>query len=257
MTFELLFQLVPAVVAAVLAIILHELAHGYVALALGDDTARLAGRLSLNPLRHVDRVGTILLPGFLLVFQLLTFHRVLFMFGWAKPVPVSAWKFRDPRRGMAVVAIAGPAMNFLLAYIGALLLPLPSGPFAPGVDPVDVAELALVQHPIVAPFLFYFILTNLVLGLFNLLPIPPLDGGRVAVGLLPLSLARRWAKLERAGILLVVLLVFLLPPALREFGIDFDPFRDTLNAVVPWAFRTLFWLAGHDIGGGADLVQRV
>ena len=109
-------------IAAILAITLHEAAHGYAALALGDDTARLAGRLSLNPLRHVDRVGTILLPGFLLVFQLLTIGRVLFMFGWAKPVPVSAWKFRDPRRGMAAVAVAGPAMNFFLAWIGALLL---------------------------------------------------------------------------------------------------------------------------------------
>ena len=105
-----------------------------------------------------------------------------------------------------------------------------------------------------APFLFYFMLTNLVLGLFNLLPIPPLDGGRIAVGLLPLPLARRWAQLERAGIVLVVLLVFLLPPLLREFGIAFDPFRDTLDAVLPWAFRVLFYLSGHAIGG-ADAVQ--
>jgi Zn-dependent protease len=255
---DILLQLAPAVVAAVLAITLHEAAHGYAALALGDDTARLAGRLSLNPLRHVDRVGTILLPGFLLIFQLLTLHRVLFMFGWAKPVPVAAWKFRDPRRGMAVVAIAGPAMNFLLAYIGALLMGfvLPSGPFPPGVDPLDLVEMALAQHPIVAPFLFFFMLTNLVLGLFNLLPIPPLDGGRIAVGLLPLPLARRWAQLERAGIVLVVLLVFLLPPALREFGIDFDPFRDTLDVVLPWAFRVLFFLAGHAIGAG-DAAQHV
>ncbi len=254
---DILVQIVPAVVAAVLAITLHEAAHGYAALALGDDTARLAGRLSLNPLRHVDRVGTILLPGFLLIFQLLTFGRVMFMFGWAKPVPVSAWKFRDPRRGMAVVACAGPAMNFLLAYIGALLFPLPSGPVPPGIDPLDVAELALAQHPIIGPFLFYFILTNLVLGLFNLLPIPPLDGGRIAVGLLPLPLARRWARLERAGIVLVVLLVFLLPPALREFGIDFDPFRDTLAVVLPWAFRVLFTLSGHAIGGVTAGVQHV
>ncbi len=111
----------------VLAITLHEAAHGYAALALGDDTARQAGRLSLNPLRHVDRVGTILLPGFLLIFQLLTFHRVVFMFGWAKPVPVAAFKFRHPRRGMALVAAAGPAMNFFLAWVGALLLPSPTG----------------------------------------------------------------------------------------------------------------------------------
>jgi Zn-dependent protease len=242
---DLILQIAPAVIAAILAITLHEAAHGYAALALGDDTARLAGRLSLNPLRHVDRVGTVLLPGFLLIFQLLTFHRVLFMFGWAKPVPVAAWKFRDPRRGMAIVATAGPAMNFLLAYIGALLMPLPAGPFPPGADALDVAAAALGQHPIVAPFLFYFMLTNLVLGLFNLLPIPPLDGGRIAVGLLPLALARRWAQLERAGIVVVVLLVFLLPPLLGEFGIRFDPFHDALDTVVPWAFRVLFYLSGH------------
>ncbi len=200
---DILLQLAPAVVAAILAITLHEAAHGYAALALGDDTARLAGRLSLNPLRHVDRVGTILLPGFLLIFQLLTFHRVMFMFGWAKPVPVSAWKFRDPRRGMAVVACAGPAMNFLLAYIGALLFPLPSGPVPPGIDPLDVAELALAQHPIIGPFLFYFILTNLVLGLFNLLPIPPLgrrpDRGRPAAAAPGAALGAARAGRHRAG----------------------------------------------------------
>ena len=247
---EILTQIVPAVIAAVLAITLHEAAHGYAALAMGDDTARLAGRLSLNPLRHVDRVGTILLPGFLLIFQLLTFHRVLFMFGWAKPVPVAAWKFRDPRRGMAVVATAGPLMNFFLAWVGALLMPIPSGPLPPGVDPLD---LAVTQHPLIGFFLFYFMLTNLVLGLFNLLPIPPLDGGRIAVGLLPLPLAQRWARMERAGIVLVVLLVFLLPPLLGQFGIVFDPFQAALETVVPWAFHVLFLLAGH----GASLGQAV
>ena len=122
---NLILQLALAVIPAILAITLHEAAHGYAALALGDDTAKQAGRLSLNPLRHVDRVGTIILPGFLLIFQLLTVGRVLFMFGWAKPVPVSAWKFKDPRRGMALVAVAGPAMNFFLAWVGALLLPGP------------------------------------------------------------------------------------------------------------------------------------
>ncbi|MBV9249166.1 MAG: site-2 protease family protein [Acetobacteraceae bacterium] len=246
-----IIQLALAVVPAVLAITLHEAAHGYAALALGDDTARRAGRLSLNPLRHVDRVGTILLPGFLLISQLLLAGRVFFMFGWAKPVPVSAWKFKDPRRGMALVAAAGPAMNFFLAWIGALLMPLPETPLTPGFDTLDVA---IAQHPLVAAFLFYFMLSNLVLGLFNLVPIPPLDGGRIAVGLLPLDLARGWARLERAGILLVILLVFLLPRLLREFGIDFDPFGETLEAVVPWAFRLLFRLAGRDIGVGIEHV---
>ena len=239
---DLVLQLALAVIPAILAITLHEAAHGYAALALGDDTARNAGRLSLNPLRHVDRVGTILLPGFLLIFQLLTIHRVVFMFGWAKPVPVAAWKFRDPRRFMAVVAIAGPAMNFFLAWLGALVLPV-QGPAEDGMALIDAA---IQQSPIVGLFLFYFILTNLVLGLFNLLPIPPLDGGRIAVGLLPLEIARRWARLERYGILLVILLVFLLPRLIPGF----DPFGQALDTVVPWAINLLLRLAGHDIGAG-------
>ncbi len=239
---DIVLQLALAVIPAILAITLHEAAHGYAALALGDDTARQAGRLSLNPLRHVDRVGTILLPGFLLIFQLLTIHRVVFMFGWAKPVPVSAWKFRDPRRGMAVVAVAGPAMNFFLAWVAALLLPAPNTVADTG---MDYLEAAIAQHPLVGLFLFYFILTNLVLGLFNLLPIPPLDGGRIAVGLLPLELARRWAQMERYGIVLVILVVFLLPHLIPGF----DPFGEALDTVVPWAINLLLRLSGHDIGG--------
>jgi Zn-dependent protease len=226
-----LFNLALAVVPVVLAITLHEAAHGYAALALGDTTARDAGRLSLNPIRHIDRVGTIILPGFLLISQLLLPpHRVFFMFGWAKPVPVGAWKFKNPRRGMAIVATAGPAMNFFLAWLAALVMPL--------ADPQTVTAAAVQQ------FLLYFILSNLVLGLFNLLPIPPLDGGRIAVGLLPLELARAWARLEKAGILIVLLVVFILP---RLIG--FDPVGQALDHVLPWAFRTLFWLAGHDVGG--------
>ena len=240
----LIIQLALAVVPAILAITLHEAAHGYAALAMGDDSAKLAGRLSLNPLRHVDRFGTIILPGFLLILQLLTIGRVEFMFGWAKPVPVAAWKFRDPRRGMAVVAAAGPAMNFALAWIGALLLPAPPAPVA-GVG--AYLDAVLAAHPIVGVFLFYFILTNLVLGLFNLIPIPPLDGGRIAVGLLPLELARSWARVERAGIVIVLLVVFLLPALLRQFGITFDPFQAALGSVLPWALHWLLWLSGHPV----------
>ncbi len=241
----LVVQLALAVVPAILAITLHEAAHGYAALALGDDTARRAGRLSLNPLRHVDRVGTILLPGFLLIFQLLTLGRVVFMFGWAKPVPVSAWKFHDPRRGMMLVAAAGPLMNFCLAWLGAALLPR-TGTLMPGVD--AYLDAVLSEHPIVGTFLFYFILTNLVLGLFNLIPIPPLDGGRIAVGLLPIRLARAWAQLERAGIIVVLLVIFVLPSLFREFGVRFDPFHQVLGNVVPWAIRALLMLSGHHLG---------
>jgi Zn-dependent protease len=220
-----------AVIPVVLAITLHEAAHGYAALALGDTTARDAGRLSLNPLKHIDRVGTIILPGFLLISQLLVPpHKIFFMFGWAKPVPVGAWKFRDPRRGMALVATAGPLMNFFLAWLAALVIPTTD--FPTGVQ-------AIVQQ-----FLIYFMLSNIVLGLFNLLPIPPLDGGRIAVGLLPLQLARVWARLERAGILIVLLVVFILP---RLIGVD--PVGQALEHVLPWAFRTVFWLAGRNVDG--------
>lgn len=234
-------QIALAAIPAILAITLHEAAHGYAALALGDDTAKQAGRLSLNPIRHIDRFGTIILPGFLLLFQLLTMGRVLFMFGWAKPVPVSAWKFKDPRRGMALVACAGPLMNFFLAWVAALLLPRPEGVAGNGFDYLDAA---ISQHPVYGLFLFYFMLTNLVLGLFNLLPIPPLDGGRIAVGLLPMSLARGWAQLERYGIVIVILVVFLLPHLIP----DFDPFGQALNTIVPRAISLLLRLAGHDIG---------
>jgi Zn-dependent protease len=236
---DTLLQLALAVVPAVLAITLHEAAHGYAALAMGDDTARKAGRLSLNPLAHIDRVGTILLPGFLIISQLLTIGRVAFMFGWAKPVPVAAWKFRDPRRGMMVVAAAGPAMNFFLAWLAALSLHLIIG--TTGTTGWVLMKLA-----------YYFILSNLVLGLFNLLPIPPLDGGRIAVGLLPAGLARMWAGFERSGIVIVILLVFLLPRIASSFGYYFDPVGEAFGSVMPWAIRTILWLAGHDVSFDDD-----
>jgi Zn-dependent protease len=230
----MLLNLALAVIPTVVAITLHEAAHGYMALSLGDTTARDAGRLSLNPLRHIDRVGTIIVPGVLLISQLLLAGRIMFMFGWAKPVPVSAWRFRDPRRGMAIVAIAGPAMNFFLAWVAALAIH--------GVD----AGLSGPAEPLAVQFLGYFMLSNLVLGLFNLLPIPPLDGGRIAVGLLPLELAKAWARMERAGIAIVLLAVFLLPQLT-----GYDPVGEAFNSILPWALRTVLWLAGHDLGNAS------
>jgi Zn-dependent protease len=227
------FQLALAVIPAVLAITLHEAAHGYAALALGDQTARQEGRLSLNPLRHVDRFGTIVLPGFLLVSQLLTIGRVEFMFGWAKPVPVNPWAFRNPRRGMMWVAMAGPAMNFCLAWLAAVAM----HPLEGAVGTTQAAVQILLLR---------FILFNLVLGLFNLLPIPPLDGGRIVVGILPLKLAALWAQTERLGIVIVLGLLFVVPMLARQAGLDFDPVRDGLSAVLPWALRLIFSLAGFD-----------
>ncbi len=221
-------DLVLAAVPAICAITLHETAHGYAAWALGDQTARRLGRLSLNPLRHVDRVGTLLVPGALILSQLVTIGRVEFMFGWAKPVPVDASRFRDPRRGMALVAAAGPVANFILAWLAVVALRLTPILGSPG-----------------ERFLSYFILANLVLGLFNLLPIPPLDGGRIAVGLLPLPLARAWASVERAGIVIVLLLVFVVPRLTAEFGTRFDPVGAALNEVIPRALNLILWLGGQ------------
>ncbi|GAN78044.1 site-2 protease family protein [Acidisphaera rubrifaciens] len=237
---DLALQLALAVIPAILAITLHEAAHGYAALALGDDTARQAGRLSLNPLRHIDRFGTIILPGLLLFSQLVMLGRVAFMFGWAKPVPVSAWRFPDPRRYMALVALAGPAMNFVLAWLGALSLHV-SG-----------------DNPLVLRFITYFILANIALGLFNLLPVPPLDGGRIMVGILPLPLARVWARLERAGIVLVLLVVFVVPEIARQMGYAFDPVQLVLERAMDHALRIVLALAGLHLGpaipGGGDAV---
>ncbi len=216
---------------AMVTIILHELAHGYAALAFGDRTALVEGRLSPNPLRHVDRFGTLLLPGFLALSQLATLGRVVFMFGWAKPVPVDPTRFRAPRQMMAVVALAGPAMNFALALIAAQLFRFPGLP---------VGVLQGAQQ---------FILFNLMLGIFNLFPMPPLDGGRIMVGILPLPLARAWASLERFGLVLVLLLVAA-PPLLREQGIHVDPLSAVMNPALNWAYGTVLWLAGVTDAGG-------
>jgi Zn-dependent protease len=218
-------QLAVAIALAATAIILHELAHGYAALALGDETALRSGRLSLNPLRHVDRTGTILLPGILLASQLLTVGRVLFMFGWAKPVPVDPSHFRAPRQMMALVALAGPMMNFALAFLAAHIFRLS--------HLSDFVAGAAAQ----------FIEFNLILGLFNLVPVPPLDGGRIAVGILPLSLARIWARAEPFGIGFVILLIAV-PPLLRTQGIQIDPLGSVLDPAMNWMIHAVLWLAG-------------
>jgi Zn-dependent protease len=225
-------ELILPFVALVMAIILHEVSHGYVALALGDDTAKMQGRLSLNPLVHVDRVGTIILPGIFLVAQAVTHSGGGVFFGWAKPVPISPWRFADPRRGMMLVALAGPLMNYALAFLTILALH---------------ATPLLADQPRAYALLFagYFIMANLALGTFNLLPIPPLDGGRVAVGLLPERLAMIWAGLERAGIVIVLLLVFVLPLVLDWFGLHVNPLAVWLHTIGDPIFRALAAAAGR------------
>ena len=175
------------------AVILHEVAHGWIAEKLGDKTARQMGRITLNPLVHIDPLMTIIVPA------LLISAGSPFIFGGAKPVPVNPLNFENPRRGMAYVAIAGPITNFLIMGVCWLIfheLTL----HVPTTQPNFTLMLIEV-------WLQQSIFINLVLGLFNLLPIPPLDGGRIAVGFLPLSIARQWARLERYGLFIVIALM--------------------------------------------------
>ena len=185
-----------------LAITLHEAGHGYVAYLFGDSTAKNQGRLTLNPIAHIDPFGTVLLP-------LLLFFTAGFVFGYAKPVPVDSSKFKNPRRDMIWVALAGPGANIFLAVMGALLIPL-------ALKMPDTGANFFVQN--LANLMFI----NCLLAVFNLLPIPPLDGGRVAVGLLPWRMAIKYAQLERYGIFIVVGLIMILPMLGRVIGLDLN-----------------------------------
>jgi len=179
-------------VPVVFAVVLHEVAHGWVADRLGDNTARFMGRLTLNPIKHIDPLGTVLIPLLLIV------SGSPFLFGYAKPVPIDARKLNNPKRDMIWVAAAGPLTNLLLALLSALILSI--AVHMPG-------SMRWMAEPL-AYMCQASIIINVVLFIFNLLPLPPLDGGRVAVGLLPGPLAYRLARLEPYGFLIIVALLF-------------------------------------------------
>jgi Zn-dependent protease len=220
---ELIYQISVWLLPALLAITLHEAAHGYAALHFGDDTALRAGRLSLNPLRHVDPVGTILLPGLLL----LTGSR--FLFGYAKPVPVNFWRLRNPKRDMIWVAAAGPLTNLAMAFAAAFLVH-------------GVALLPEAFGEWVFENLRNAVELNIILAVFNMIPLPPLDGGRVAVGLLPQPLSTALARLEPFGMLILIFLLLVLPSIP---GLGINPLSDIIGPPVRLLYQVILTLTGH------------
>jgi Zn-dependent protease len=192
---ETIYSIATWLVPLVIAIVFHEVAHGLVARRLGDPTAERMGRLTLNPIKHVDPVGTVILPIILAIS-----HAPIF--GWAKPVPVRHDRLRHPRRDMVIVALAGPGMNFLLAIVATLILAVT---IAFG-DPRPMTASAFI-----AANALNFLLINIFLAVFNLIPLPPFDGGHVVEGLLPRPLAARYARLGRFGFPLLFLLLVVVP----------------------------------------------
>jgi Zn-dependent protease len=199
-TLLLVLVLLPGLI---MAIVFHEVAHGWAALMLGDPTAKERRRLTLNPLRHVDPVGTVLVPGGLALAGLP-------VFGWAKPVPVTQRRLDNPRYGMMAVAAAGPGTNLLLAALAAIALGLIAG--AADVAPAGGVELIVIA-------LQYFLLINIFLALFNLLPIPPFDGSHIVEGLLPERAARVYGRLRPFGLGLLVVLLVVIPWLFPGLGV--------------------------------------
>jgi len=211
---------------AIIAITFHEAAHGFAARMLGDDTAWRLGRVSFNPLKHIDPVGTILLPGMLLLLH------SPFLFGYAKPVPVNFRALRSPRVGMILVAAAGPAMNIALAIIAALAFHLVR--YLP-----DTVALWLAAN------LRNAVLFNIVLAVFNLFPLPPLDGGRILVGLLPVPAGRVLAQLEPFGIAILLALFIVLPVLGATIGLDLGGVSHALAIATTAVTRAIVYLTGN------------
>jgi Zn-dependent protease len=217
---DTIYQAAALIVPMIFAIVFHEVAHGMVARMLGDPTAARLGRLSLNPIKHVDPIGTVLLPGALKLMGLP-------VFGWAKPVPVDFRRLKNPKRDMILVAAAGPGMNLVMALIGTIALGLLLRPYVGMQEPAGVAGFVALN-------LTNFLAINVFLALFNLLPIPPFDGSHIVEGLLPDSLSRGYGSLRKYGFLLVIGLIVVAPQLIPGF--------DPVGALIGTPFR---WVMGN------------
>ncbi|MCL5734758.1 MAG: site-2 protease family protein [Actinobacteria bacterium] len=204
--------LIPLVAILLLSMMLHEIAHGYVAYRLGDPTAKSRGRLTLNPLRHLDPIGTAMF--------VITYLAGGFIFGWAKPVPISPYYFRNRQKGMALVGVAGPLTNFVIAVIfWAILMLLRSTLIQPGSIRTAVGIILILAFQV-----------NVVLGIFNLIPIPPLDGSRVLGGFLPRRAYEAWVSIDRYGMYIVIALLVI---------VAYSPLGDSLSRGYDALFRAL------------------
>ncbi|HEY3373893.1 MAG TPA: site-2 protease family protein [Candidatus Aquicultor sp.] len=199
----LLFTLLYKLPALLLCLTVHEFMHGYVAYRLGDTTAKEQGRLTFNPIKHLDPFGTLAI--------------IFLPFGWAKPVPVNPYRFRNPRRDMVIVGVAGPIANFIAAFIVAKLLLL-GGVFT---------------APYVATLIDVIVMINVALGIFNLLPIPPLDGSKIIPYLLPESMQQGWYKFEQYGFLILLVLVFMIPNSLAFINVPINYLMPFMYAPLP------------------------
>ena len=209
-----------------IAVTFHEAAHGLVACFLGDETASRLGRVSLNPIRHIDPFGTVLLPGLLLL------AHSPFLFGYAKPVPVDFRALRNPRVGMILVAAAGPAMNIGLAILAALSFHL-------------VVYLPVIAAEWAALNLKNAVIINVVLAVFNLFPLPPLDGGRIAVGLLPNILSTPLARLEPYGMVILIGFLIVLPLLGSQLGVDLSFVSHLISSATNTVIKGILLLTGN------------
>lgn len=222
---DFLLKLLIIAPGMIAAITLHEASHGFVAWKLGDDTAYMMGRVTFNPLRHIDPMGTIILPA-LLVFT------TGFMFGYAKPVPVNYRRLRNPRRDMVLVAAAGPASNIVIALVSAIALRF-------------IPEASTVTTAAITGIFVYSVFFNVMIGVFNMIPLPPLDGGRVAVGLLPYPLAVRLARLERFGMIILLVALIGLPLIGQQIGTDLNVFSWIIMPVVEYVQGLIYFVTGN------------